>query len=100
MVFDMPEDTRDVAEKLLKNMAKTQREHKGKCKNPACGFEAPDNALFNCEVCGANICNKCSNMTNDCVMICRACIKAKGLTSADLQFQLDRARVASLIMVH
>jgi len=87
----MPDDTRDVAEKLLENVEKTQRERMRKCKNPACGFEAPDNVLFKCNFCGADICSECHNRTNDFDAICRDCIKAKGLTSADLQLPLDDA---------
>jgi hypothetical protein len=86
MVFDMPDDMRDVAEKLFKNTEKTGSERMGNCKNPACGFEAPDNTLFKCEFCGADICSECSDITDDFEYICRDCINAKGLTSEDLQF--------------
>ena len=85
----MLDDAKDVAENLLKNTEKMQRERMGKCKNPAWGLEAPDNVLFKCDFCGADICSECHNRTNDFDAICRDCIKAKGLTSADLQLSLD-----------
>jgi hypothetical protein len=83
------DDQKESTQKLLKNFEKIENSKGGKCSG--CGYEASDNDLFKCEFCGASICTYCHNMTDDFEFICRACIKKKGLTSADLQFEEDGA---------
>ncbi len=77
----MPDEKKDVAEKVLEGMKSGKIT--GKCET--CGYDSADNELFNCESCGKPICTDCYNMTDDFEMICEDCLKAKGLSSDDLQ---------------
>lgn len=83
----MADKDREVAERILGGMAEQRSKTGGACRG--CGFEAADNDLFECEECGSPVCTYCHNMTMDGGMICRACIKAQGLTPDDVMFEED-----------
>ncbi len=76
----MPDERKDVAEKILESMHQTTEDV---C--PTCGHDASDdNTFFDCEWCGRAICSFCHRMTIDSTMICPQCVKDKGLTEDDL----------------
>jgi hypothetical protein len=77
----MPDEQKDVTEKVLAGMKDSRKT--GRCET--CGYDGQDNELFNCESCGKPICTDCYSMTDDFEMICQDCVRARGLTSDDLQ---------------
>ncbi len=77
----MPDEQKDVTEKVLAGMKDSRKT--GRCVT--CGYDGQDNELFNCESCGKPICTDCYSMTDDFEMICQDCVRARGLTSDDLQ---------------
>jgi len=85
----MKDEHENTTDKLIKRLSDLEDETGGICKG--CGYQADDNECFECEECGAPICSYCYNMTNDCTFICRECIRSKGLTVADVQFEVDGA---------